>query len=90
MAGSINADATRPDNVVKDFLSVLPEYIAAMKRIQDALTDLTKKSVGSLIYNYQKPTNASAYHEAGMTFAGSPTLRAAQAVTIKHKGRGSL
>ena len=72
LAAPINADTLRPDAQVTAFLSAYPAYIKAIQDFQTALTALAGKSVGAMVYNYQQPANNSAYHEAGITYAGSP------------------
>ena len=71
LAPALHSLSARPDAEVAAYLKAQQAYIDGNSMFQAAIAGLVTAPAASLIYNYQQPTNATAYHEAGFTFADS-------------------
>ena len=69
LAPVLHSLSTHPDTEVAAYLKAQQAYIDGNDAFQKAVAGLVAAPAASLIYNYQQPTNANAYHEAGFTFA---------------------
>ena len=71
LAPVLHSLSAHPDAEVAEYLKAQQAYIDGNNAFQTAIAGLVTAPVASLTYNYQQPTNATAYHEAGFTFADS-------------------
>lgn len=71
LAPVLHSLSAHPDAEVSAYLKAQQAYINGNDAFQKAIAALVTAPAASLIYNYQQPTNATAYHEAGFTFADS-------------------